>query len=164
LEAEPEELQQVKGVGPQNYLGIKFLQGVVLRLAEQGLPQTIQMDSRNKIVFYLQNLIGAKKKEHFVMLCFNSRKNYIKTNTISTGSLSESVVHPREVFKEALETSATYIILAHNHPSGDITASPEDVAITRRLVDASKIFEIQILDHLIVTKNSYSSMINEKLI
>jgi DNA repair protein RadC len=77
---------------------------------------------------------------------------------ISIGTLNANLIHPREVFKEAVRSSAAQIIIAHNHPSGDPEPSPDDVAITRRLEEAAKIFGIELLDHIIVTKDSFFSL------
>ena len=122
------------------------------------------MNSSKAVADYLQKSIGLKKKEHFVMLSIDSRNNLIKISDISVGSLNASIVHPREVFKEAIQASAAQIIIAHNHPSGDPEASPEDVALTRRLAEAAKIIDVELLDHIIVTRDKFSSLREQKLI
>ena len=163
LEASLGELQKIQGIGPSNAFGLKLFQAVSERLARERIPEKILLDSSKAVADYLQKSIGLEKKEHFVILSVDSRNNLIKISDISVGSLNTSVVHPREVFKEAIQSSAAQIIIAHNHPSGDPEASPEDVAITRRLVEAAKIFNIELVDHIIVTKNKYSSLKAENL-
>lgn len=108
----------------------------------------------------LPELRGIKdtKREHFVAIFLNARNQVICTETISIGSLNASLVHPREVFSPAVGKSAAALILAHNHPSGDCTPSREDIELTRRMVQASEIMGIEILDHLIVSSERFLSM------
>ena len=159
-----EELQRVKGVGPSNAFGLKLFQATSERLAREQIPEKIAMSSSKAVADYLKKYIGLEKKEHFVMLSIDARNNLIKISNISVGSLNASVVHPREVFKEAIQASAAQIIIAHNHPSGDPEASPEDVALTRRLAETAKIIGIELLDHIIVTKDNFSSLKEQNLI
>lgn len=104
------------------------------------------------------------KKEHFVIFFLDSRNQEIKREIISVGTLSASLVHPREVFEPAIAHSAAQIIIAHNHPSGDSEPSEDDLTITRRLVEAGKILGIEILDHVVVAKKDFSSFKEKKLI
>lgn len=90
-------------------------------------------------------------REHFVGLYLNSANNLITINTVSVGTLNSSLVHPREVFKIALMTNAAAVIVAHNHPSGNIEPSSEDIAITKQLVEAGKILGVPLHDHVIVS-------------
>jgi DNA repair protein RadC len=97
-------------------------------------------------------------KEHFLAILLDARNRIVGIETVSVGSLSASIVHPREVFKPALLASAAGLLLAHNHPSGDPQPSPEDLAITRRLVDAGALLGIEVLDHLVFTPRAFVSM------
>ena len=96
---------------------------------------------------FLQN----KGEERFMALYLNAQNHPIMVREISRGSLTASIVHPREVFKAAILDNANAVIVAHNHPSGHLKPSPEDRAITRRLAEAGRILGIQVLDHLIIT-------------
>ncbi len=98
----------------------------------------------------IQRYLEGTDREHFVVLLLDKKNKVIGINTVAIGSLSSTVVHPREVFKPAILANAAAIICAHNHPSGDPTPSPEDKATTRKLVEAGKILGIQVLDHIIV--------------
>lgn len=158
LDTSIEELQQIKGIGPHNAFGIKLSQAVSERLAKEEVIEKPILDSSKTVANYLQKSIGREKKEHFMMLSLDVRNRLIKISNISIGSLNASIVHPREVFREAIQSSAAQIIIAHNHPSDNPEASPEDVALTRRLEEAAKIFGIELLDHIIVTKNKFSSL------
>jgi DNA repair protein RadC len=101
------------------------------------------------------------KKEHFVALYLNARNQVIEKETISIGTLTGTMIHPREVFEPAIRNLAAQIILSHNHPSGSLEPSDEDEEITKRLVKAGKIMGIEIMDHLIVTKNGWFSFREE---
>lgn len=158
LDASLEDLQRIKGIGPSNAFGIKLFQAMSERYAKEQIPERIVLDSSRAVAEFLQKSIGREKKEHFVMLSLDSHNNLIKDTSISVGSLNASIVHPREVFKEAIQSSAAQIIIAHNHPSENPDASSEDVALTRRLSEAAKIIGIELLDHIIVTKNKFSSL------
>lgn len=164
LEAAPEELRQIKGLGPHNIFGLKFFQALSTHYAKEKLPKKITFDSPQVVANFLQEKIGREKKEHFYILALDSRNNLIKMNNVSTGTLDASLVHPREVFKEAIQASAAQVIIAHNHPSGDPEPSEGDLVITNRLVEAGKILEIAVVDHIIVTNNDFLSLKERKLL
>ncbi|MDD2766455.1 MAG: DNA repair protein RadC [Candidatus Moranbacteria bacterium] len=98
------------------------------------------------------------KKEHFVAFYLDTQNRLIERQIISIGTLNASLVHPREVFEPAVALHSASIIIAHNHPSGDLEPSPEDVEMTKKLVHAGKILDMPIFDHVIVTKDIYQSM------
>jgi len=164
LEASLEELQKIKGIGKYNAFGIKIYDELSKRLAKEHLPDKINLNSLPQVAKFLQEYIGKEMKEHFVALLLDSRYGLIKIVPISIGSLDSSIVHPRELFKEAIKTSSAKIILGHNHPSGNPEPSPEDIALTRRLQEGARIISIEILDHIIVTRNSYKSLLELNLI
>jgi len=164
LEAAPEELRQIKGLGPHNIFGLKFFQALSTHYAKEKLPKKITFDSPQVVANFLQEKIGREKKEHVYILALDSRNNLIKMNNVSTGTLDASLVHPREVFKEAIQSSAAQVIIAHNHPSGDPEPSEGDLVITNRLVEAGKILEIAVVDHIIVTNNDFLSLKERKLL
>jgi len=110
-------------------------------------------------IFDMQN----QPNEVFAILCLNTKNKVVGTHIISQGSLSSSIVHPREVFKAAMVNNAASVILAHNHPSGDPEPSREDIETTRRLVEAGEIIGIKVLDHVIIGEQ-YLSMKERGLI
>ncbi len=112
----------------------------------------------------LRPRIAKADREHFVAVLLSSRNTVIGIETVSVGSLNASIVHPREVFKPAIVHSASALALAHNHPSGDVTPSEEDLAITKRLRDAGHLLGIDLLDHLIIGKSAYTSLKERKLL
>lgn len=103
--------------------------------------------------------MGGLKKEQFRGLYLNDRHQIIYEEVVSIGTINTSLVHPREVFRPALEYSAAAIIIAHNHPSGSTKATKADVEVTDKLISAGKILGIEVLDHLIITKNKFKSII-----
>jgi DNA repair protein RadC len=100
--------------------------------------------------------IRGSKKEHFVVFYLDSRNQEIHKEIVSVGTLNESLVHPREVFEGAIKNNAASIIIAHNHPSGDLTPSEADIEITKKLIHAGKILDIKIISHVLITKDKYS--------
>ena len=112
----------------------------------------------------LRPRIAREYREHFVAVLLSTRNAVIGIETISVGSLNASIVHPREVFKPAIIHSASAIALAHNHPSGDVTPSEEDLAITRRLKEAGHLLGIELLDHVVVARRSFASLKERKLL
>ncbi len=109
-------------------------------------------------------LLKDELKEKFILICLNSANKIIKFETISIGNLNSSVVHPREIFKAAIENSSASIILLHNHPSGNPEPSNEDIAITKKLVEGGKILDIPVFDHIIIAGITYTSFVEKKII
>lgn len=163
LDSPPEELQHVKGIGPSNYFGLKLFQEVAERLARENVPEKIMLGTSKSVAVYLQKAIGRKQKEHFTALYLNSRNQLIYEERVSIGTINASIVHPREVFLPAVKKLASQVIVSHNHPSDDPTPSSEDVALTRRLQEAARIFDIDLLDHIIVTRDKYLSFKEQNL-
>jgi DNA repair protein RadC len=153
------ELSEVKGIGIAKATQIKATLELSKRL--EGYP-----DSRGKVVIktpedvlgQIKGRLKDKKKEHFITLLLDTRNQLIGVTTISIGSLDSSIVHPREVFKEAISASSASVIFVHNHPSGDPQPSEDDIKLTKRLVEAGEIMGIEILDHIIVANEAHVSM------
>lgn len=102
-------------------------------------------------------------KEKFIVVCLNSANKVIKYETISVGNLNSSVVHPREIFKVAIDNSSASIILIHNHPSGNPEPSNEDIRITKKIVESGKVLDIPVFDHLIIAGETYTSFVEKRL-
>ena len=107
---------------------------------------------------------STKSQEHFLTITLDGASHIINTRTVFIGTLNQSLVHPREVFADAIADRAAGIIIAHNHPSGTLEASRADVAITQRLKEVSKLVGIELLDHVILSKHGYYSFSDEGLI
>jgi len=164
IDASFDELQQIRGIGPYNAFGIKLFRAISEKYAREKIPKKISLTSPQAVVNYLKEKIGKENKEHFVVLLLDSRNNLLNVKDISVGTLNSSLVHPREVFESAVKNLAAYIIVAHNHPSGDLTPSEDDVEITKGLVDSGRILGIEILDHVIITRGGFYSFKEKGLI
>lgn len=121
--------------------------------------------SPSDIAEYMIPLLRDEVKEKFYVVCLSSSNKIIKEyNLISEGSLNSSVVQPREVFKVAIESNSASIILVHNHPSGNLEPSREDIQLTKRMIEAGKLLNIKVLDHLIIAGNNYTSLVEKRLV
>lgn len=151
-----QDLRKISGIGlvkacellASIELGKRLFQNKKISIAQLLSPQD---------VFEQLKDIRESKKEHFVVFFLNSRNQEIHREIISVGTINASLVHPREVFEPAVKYLAVQIILAHNHPSGDIAPSEEDLEINRRLAEAGKILGIEVIDHIIVSSTGFIS-------
>jgi len=156
-----EDLMNFKGLGDAKICQI---------IACFELGKRLLKDKKVKVFLSPQEIfdemrdIRDNKKEHFVIFYLDSRKQEIKREIISVGTLTASLVHPREVFEPAIRNFAVSIIISHNHPSGNPEPSREDIEITNRLIEAGKILGIEVDDHVIVTKHRYFSFKEKGLI
>lgn len=157
LDSTIDELQQIDGIGPSNAFGVVLFKAIAERYAKEKIEPKILFNSPVSVYEYLCEKIGKEMKEHFAVLCLDTRNNLV-VDEVSIGTLNASLVHPREVFNQAILRHASHVIVAHNHPSGDPTPSKEDVITTKRLVEAGKILGIAVADHIIVTNNAYFSL------
>lgn len=106
--------------------------------------------------------IGRDDREVFFVMCLNTKNHVVAVHRCHIGSLNASIVHPREVFKSAILNNAASVIVAHQHPSGDITPSVEDINVTKRLAEAGKLLGIEVLDHLVVNNEGKFTSLKEK--
>jgi DNA repair protein RadC len=164
LDASVEDLCQIRGIGVAKACQIKAIFEIVKRLKINSEPAQKKKSllSPREVYELLTPQIGNLKKEHFVLVSFDTRNRVIGTDTISVGTLNASLVHPREMFEIAIRRHAASVIIAHNHPSGDPDPSDEDIRVTEKLMEAGKLLGIQVLDHIIVCKNSYYSFSDQK--
>jgi DNA repair protein RadC len=125
-------------------------------------PKTIR--GPDDVVAVVGRKLRKEQREHFLVLLLNARHEVLGIETVSIGSLNASIVHPREVFKPAVVTSAASIVLVHNHPSGDPEPSEEDTTITKRLVECGELLGIQVLDHVIVATRGVVSFRSRQLL
>ena len=159
-----EELSQVKGIGLAKSCQIKAAFELASRIegyADAGEKPMVR--TPEEAASLVMGRLKGRKKEYFLALLLDTRSRLIKICEISVGSLDSSIVHPREVFKEALAASAASVIFVHNHPSGDTEASEDDIGLTKRLVGAGEIMGIDVLDHVIIGGGEYLSMKREGL-
>ena len=153
----PQELTKMQGIGPVK--AVTLVAAIELGKRLSGLAATAKPIIRapQDAVDLLMARLRYEPREHFLIVLLSTKNHVLGIPTISIGSLNASIVHPREVFRTAINYAAAAVILVHNHPSGDPTPSTEDIALTRKLVDVGKILEIHELDHLIIGDNKYVS-------
>lgn len=159
----PGDFSKIKGIG--NVKAITVIAAIELgkRLAENPTRNSYIIHSPQDVANYMMARLRYETKEHFVIMLLNTKNHVLAVPTISIGSLSASIVHPREVFREAIQHAAAAMILIHNHPSGDPKPSKEDLAITDKLVKAGEVMDISVLDHIIIGDNKYISLKEERL-
>lgn len=163
-DASVEELSGVKGIGLAKAAQLKAAFELSSRLGGYAEVQDKPIvKTPEDVASLVKGRLGGKKKEHFLALLLDTRNRLIKIAEISVGSLDASIVHPREVYKEAISASAASVVFVHNHPSGDPTASEDDIKLTKGLAEAGEILGIEVLDHIIIGDKKYLSLKREGL-
>ncbi len=157
--AEVTELTAIKGIGLAKAAGIKAAFTLAGRFQARRLESLDRFTSPRQIFDYFHHELRNCRKEYFLVLLLDGKNRIIRRLQISEGSLNQSIVHPREVFVQAVRESAAAVILLHNHPTGDPAPSAEDIAITRRIREAGEIIGIKVLDHIIVGDGEYFSFV-----
>lgn len=164
LEAAPEELKQLEGVGPHSIFGIKFMQAVAREfLKEKSLEKPVCTSSQ-EIFDYFYHSMRDLKKEMIKVVYLNSQNQIIEIQDLSQGTVDSSFVYPREVIEGALRCNAVSLVLVHNHPSGNPGPSESDRELTRNLVYAAIMMQLKILDHIIIGDNKFYSFAGEGVI
>ncbi|MFJ7646200.1 DNA repair protein RadC [Lysinibacillus sp. NPDC097279] len=153
-----EEMVAIKGIGEVK--AIQLLAAIELgrRLSQKQNDDKYTVRSPQDAAAYLMPDMISLSQEHFVVLFLDVKNQIIHKKTIFIGGLNASIVHPREIFREAVKRSAASIICAHNHPSGVPTPSPEDIEVTKRIQEAGFIIGIELLDHIIIGDHQFTSL------
>lgn len=157
LDAAPADLCQLPGIGPINLFGLKLVPAVSRRYLQQRLEGKTPLTNSRELFDYLNHTIRDKKRECFVAIYLDAKNRVITDEILFTGTVTASAVYPREVVAAALAHTAAAVIFAHNHPSGDPAPSPDDMAITRKLVQACRLMGITVHEHLIIGSEGYFS-------
>lgn len=160
-----DSLQKVSGIGKDKAATLAAAFELSRRILSQSKWFSDQkVTSPQDIADIFIPLLRDDNKERFIVVCLNSSNKIIKHETISIGNLNSSVVHPREIFKVAIDNSSASIILIHNHPSGNPEPSNEDISITKKIVESGKILDIPVFDHLIIAGETFTSFVEKRLI
>lgn len=160
-----DSLQKVSGIGKDKAATLAAAFELSRRILSQGKwLSNKKVTSPQEIADIFIPLLRDDNKEKFIVVCLNSSNKIIKYETISIGNLNSSVVHPREIFKVAIDCASASIILIHNHPSGNPEPSNEDIRITKKIVESGKILDIPVFDHLIIAGETYTSFVEKRLI
>lgn len=158
------ELCKVKGIGPAKAAQVKAALAIARRYASVPLRSGAQIKSSEDIFKHFHERLRDRRQETFLVILLDSKNKIIKDLQISSGSLSSSLVHPREVFSPAIRESAASVVFVHNHPSGDPAPSTEDVELTQRLREVADVVGIKILDHVIIGAGKYVSLKDKGLL
>ena len=151
------DLMQIKGIGKVKAVQIKAVAELALRIAQSHARSSLVFNDPEKVAAYYMEQLRHRKKETVVLLMLNSACSLIREQTVSTGTVNASLVSPREIFIEALRHEAVYILLLHNHPSGDPRPSSEDRRLTEQIRDMGEQMGIRLTDHIIIGDNRYYS-------
>lgn len=158
------DLTKFKGVGEAKAISIATALEIGRRRASQEVPEKTQITNSADTYKVLQPQLGDLQTEEFWVVFLNQSNRVLGKSKLSSGGINQSVVDVRILFKNALEHFATGIIIAHNHPSGNLKPSQEDLKITKQIGEGGKILNIQLIDHLIIAQNSYLSFADENLL
>lgn len=159
-----QELRSIKGIGEKKAITLLAMIELAIRMHTHSLEDKIRIKSPQCVADLLMERMRYYTQEHFIALYLNTKNIVIHEQIIFKGSLNASIVHPREVYKEAVKRSAANIIVCHNHPSGDPTPSIEDIEATKRLINCGTLFGIELLDHIIIGDGKFVSIKEKGLV
>jgi DNA repair protein RadC len=149
-------LQEIKGIGPKNGFAVHFIQAVAGRYLKDRLREKRYLHSSSEVRDYLLHSLRGLKKEVLTVIYLDSSHAILDSETVAEGSINVNTVYPRELVKKALDRNAAALIIAHNHPSGSLEPSAQDMQLTRTLWLLGSLMQIQVLDHIIIGNGSYS--------
>ncbi len=154
----PQEIATVHGVGLAKAATIVAAVELGRRLSTKAAQKLEKIEGPEDVARYASPILRFEQKEHFLVMLLDVRNRVLAMPTVSVGSLTASVAHPREIFREAIRYSAANMILIHNHPSGDPMPSREDVQLTKQMMKAGEIMGIPVLDHVIIAGDGFLSL------
>lgn len=157
LEAQPTELAMIEGIGPKNILGLKLIPAVARRYLADKVKNLPSIENFSQLSAYLRLTMGGLEQEVFRVIMLDVRRRVLGNEDLFQGTIDKAAVYPREVVKTALQHSASYLVCAHNHPSGNVQPGQMDIELTRRLYYACRAVDITLLDHLIVGRQDVYS-------
>jgi DNA repair protein RadC len=164
ISATPQELREVEGLGEAGVAALKTIQAAALRLMRAEVMDQPILSSWQKLLDYLTAVLAREKVEHFRVLYLDTRNRLIADEAQGRGTVNMTPVYPREIIRRALELNATAFILVHNHPSGDPTPSPQDIAMTRAIRTAAEPLSVILHDHVIIGNARWVSFRKEGLL
>jgi len=155
--AEPPELARAAGLGGTTITDFKMLRRLSVRLAREEVCRGSVLSSWSALVAYVRSALAHEPREQFRTLYLDKKNILLRDEFLAEGTVDHAPVYPREVIRRALEVSASALILVHNHPSGDPSPSQADIEMTRRIVDAARVFGLQVHDHLVIGRQGTAS-------
>lgn len=152
-----EELKQIHGIGEVKAVKIKCIAELSRRMAKAKKEPLLRFDAPATVADYFMEQLRHEEREKVILLCLDNKAQMTSQTVLTVGTVNASLVSPREVFRYALRVQAVYIMVLHNHPSGDPAPSRQDIEITKRLVKTGELMDIPLLDHIIIGDNRYTS-------
>lgn len=159
-----EELKELPGIGHIKAVQIKCLGEICKRMNRPAMDSRKSYKTPESVAEYYMDILSHLEYECVHLMCLDTKGCLVKEKRISMGSIKMSLIPPREIFLEALQTKAVNIILIHNHPSGEVTPSKKDIECTRQIADLGKLLDIPLLDHIIIGNHQFYSFRQEKIL
>ena len=157
-------MKEIKGIGDNNVFGLKITQAVSRRFLADRIMDQDFMRSSEEVMEYLKHNLRDKTREIFMVIYLNGRNQILQMEELFEGTLTTSAVYPREVVKRALDHAAAALVFVHNHPSGNLKPSQDDITITQKLKEAAEAIDVSVHDHLIIAGNEVYSFADNGLI
>ena len=164
MEASPQELQEIKGIGPHSVFGIKFMQAVAREFLKEKSLQKPVCSSSQEIYDYFYHAMRDLKKEMIKIVYLNSQNQILEIQDFDQGTVDSSHIYPREVIEGALKCHAVGLVMVHNHPSGNPEPSASDLSLTRNMVLSGTAMQVKILDHIVIGDNAFYSFAGQGLL
>ncbi len=161
LEASPQELQEIKGIGPNNVFGLRLVMEVTGEVLKERIAKKSLCKSSQDVFDYLYHSMRGLKHEIFKVLFLDSKNRIIEIEDLFEGTVNKSSIYPRDIIKGAIKHNAVSLVFVHNHPSGNPEPSVDDKTITKDLVAACRIMEIKVVDHIIIGDNTFYSFADD---
>ena len=158
------ELQEVPGIGKVKAIQLKCIAELSKRIAQTGRQQAVVMQNAFSVADYYMEQLRHEEKEHLMLCMFDTKCHLIADSILSIGTVNASLISPREIFLKAFEYHAVYVILVHNHPSGNPLPSRQDIEVTRKIVEGGRLLEIELADHIIIGDKKYFSFKEQEML
>lgn len=158
------ELMNIPGIGEVKAVKVKCIAELAKRMAQQKVEEQLKFDKPETVAAYFMEELRHEEKEKILLLSLDNKLHLIEKYILSIGTINASLLSTREVFVQALKDQASFIMLLHNHPSGDPVPSKQDIAITKKIKEAGELIEIKALDHIIIGNGCYISLREQGLL
>jgi len=156
LDAHPDEIQKIKGIGPKNAFALSFIKSAADRYLKQRLRERSYLSSSKEVIDYLTHVMRGLKVEVLTVIYLDAAHGIIDSETVAEGTINATTIYPREIVKRALAYNAVALVIAHNHPSGSSKPSAQDYQLTKSLYLVCSLMNIRLLDHLIIGEDYHS--------
>lgn len=165
FKADKKELENIDGIGEISAIFLKFIGDIsAYSFKEKTKKEKIAFRNKSQLLSYLRNDIGFSKNEEFKVLFLNSSNEIIEIESLFTGTIDKSAIYPRKILERALHYNARSLVFVHNHPSGNVMPSEKDKELTQEMKEFFRMVDIYVLDHIIITKDSHFSFLEEGII